>query len=67
MLSTVTYPLPSLLGLIMAPCVGDADTIFLPCGFFFLLLSSVFFFPHLISAVVHVCHTSTHDVALVRI
>ena len=46
--------------------------IFLPCGFFFSLLlsSSVFFFPRLISAVtdwLDVYHTSTHDVALVRI
>jgi len=32
------------------PCVADADIIFLPCDFF--LLSSIFFIPRLISAVV---------------
>ena len=31
------------------PCVADADIIFLPCGFFYLLPS--FFFPRLILAV----------------
>ena len=32
------------------PCIADAHIIFLPCGFY-LLASSVFFFPRLISAV----------------
>jgi len=43
------------------PCVADADILFYPCGFFF--LSS----PILNSRRLHVYHTSTHDVALVRI
>jgi len=34
--------------LLRPPCVADADIIFLPCGFFFYLLS---FFPRRISAV----------------
>jgi len=48
---------------IMAPCVADADIIFLLCGFFLLLFSS----PNLSGRRVDVYHTSTHDVALVRI
>ena len=34
-------------GLLWPPCVADADIIFLPCGFFYLLS----FFPRLISAI----------------
>jgi len=47
------------------PCVADADVIFLPCGFFFLLffLSS----PNLSRRRLDVYHTFTHGVALVRI
>jgi len=45
--------------------VPDADIIFLPCGFFFFF----FFFssPNLRRRRLHVCHTSTHGVALVQI
>jgi len=53
------------LALLWPPDVADADIIFLPGGFFF-LLSSVFFFP-LPNLRLDVCHTSTNDVALVRI
>ena len=48
--------------------IGQA-IIFLPCGFY-LLLSIFCFFPRLISAAAEcmdVYHTSTHDVALLRI
>jgi len=48
------------------PCVADADIIFLPGGFFFLLsffLSS----PNLNRRRLDIYHTSTHGVALVRI
>ena len=47
------------------PCIADADIIFLPCDFY---LSSIFFSaPYLSGRSFDVCHTSTHDVALVRI
>ena len=46
------------------PCVADADIIFLPCGFFLLLFYSS---PNLSGRRLDVFHTSTHDVALVRI
>jgi len=44
------------------PCIADADIIFLPCGFF-----DLFFLANLSGRRLDVCHTSTHDVALVRI
>jgi len=60
------------LHLIMAAHSNEQGIIFCSCGFY--LFSSFFFsffFPRLISAVgdwmYHVYHTSTHDVALVRI
>jgi len=43
------------------PCVADADIIFSSCGFFF------FSSPNLSRRTLDVCHTSTHDVASVRI
>ena len=47
--------------------IGQA-IIFLPCGFFFCLLSSFFFsVPNLSRRKLDVYHTSTHGVALVRI
>jgi len=49
--------------LIMAALRTDADIIFLPCGFFYLLFSS----PNLSGRRLDVYHTSTHAVALVRI
>ena len=51
--------------LLIAACIADADIIFLPCGFFYLLffLSS----PNLSGRRVDVYHISTHGVALVRI
>jgi len=50
------------------PYVADADTIFLPCGFFFLsFFLSFFSSPNLSRRRLYVCHTSTHGVALVRI
>jgi len=49
------------------PCVADVDIIFLPCGFFFYLLSFFFSSPNLTGRRVDVCHTSTHGVALVQI
>jgi len=52
--------------LIVAPCIADVDVIFLPCGFFLLLLSS-FSLPNLSGHRLDVYHTSTHGVALVRI
>jgi len=48
------------------PCVPDADIIFLPCGFSF-LLSLLFSSPNLSRRRLDVYHTSTHGVALVRI
>jgi len=48
------------------PCVADADIIFLPCGFFYLLLS-FFSSSNLSRRILDVYHTSTHGVALVRI
>jgi len=47
------------------PCVADVDIIFLPCGFY--LSSSFFSSPNLGRRWLDVYHTSTHDVALVRI
>jgi len=47
-------------------CVADADIIFLPCGFFY-LLSFVFSSPILNRHRLDVYHTSTHGVVLVRI
>jgi len=52
--------------LLWPPCVADADIIFLPCGFFY-LLSFFFSSPNLIRRRLDVCHTFTHGVALVRI
>jgi len=45
------------------PCVADADVIFLPRDFYLLFYSS----PNLSGHRLDVYHTSTHDVALVRI
>jgi len=53
--------------LIVAPCIADADVIFLPCGFFLLLLLSSFSLPNFSGRRLDVYHTSTHGVALVRI
>jgi len=47
------------------PCVADADIIFLPCGFYLSILC--YSSPNLSSHRLDVYHTSTHDVALVRI
>jgi len=52
------------LRLLWPPCIADADIIFLPCGFFFLLFLSS---PNLSGWTLDVYHTSTHGVALVRI
>jgi len=41
--------------------------IFLPCGFFFFLLSFFLSSPNLSRRRLYVCHTSTHGVVLVRI
>jgi len=49
--------------LLWPPSVADADIIFLHCGFFLPLFSS----PNLSGRTLDVYHTSTHDVALVRI
>ena len=54
-----------ILRLLWPPRVADADIIFLPCGFFFFLLS--FSSPNLSRRRLDVYHTSTHGVALVRI
>jgi len=54
--------------LLWPPCVADADIIFLPYGFFLLLLLSFFYSsPNLSGHRLDVYHTSTHGVALVRI
>ena len=53
-----------LIRLLWPPCVADVDIIFLPCGFFFFYLFSS---PNLSRRRLYVCHTFTHDVALVRI
>jgi len=37
--------------IIMAALCSRSDIIFLPCGFFFFLRSSIFFFPHLFLAI----------------
>jgi len=49
--------------------MATLSIIFLPCGFYlsFFLLSSFFSSPNLSCRRLDVCHTSTHDVALVRI
>ena len=52
--------------LLWPPCVADADIIFLPCGFFY-LLSFFFCSPNLSIRSLDVCHTCTRGVALVRI
>jgi len=49
--------------LLWLPCVADADTIFLPCGFYISYFSS----PNLSGRRLDVYHTSTHDVVLVQI
>jgi len=54
--------LTKLCGHLWPPCVADADIIFLPCGYFFFFSS-----PNLSRRRLDVCHTSTHDVALVQI
>jgi len=46
--------------------IGQAIT-FLPCGFFFFYLLLPFSSPNLSRRTLDVYHTSTHDVALVRI
>jgi len=46
------------------PCAADADIIFSSCGFFFFLSFSS---PNLSRCRLDVYHTSTHDVAFVRI
>ena len=51
--------------LLWLPCVADAVIIFLPCGFFYLLL--FFSSPILSRSRLDVYHTYTHGVALVRI
>ena len=43
------------------PCIADADTIYLPCGFFY--LSSSFFSSNLSGRRVDVYCTSTHGMA----
>jgi len=48
--------------LLWPPCVADVDIIFSSCGFFNLFSS-----PNLSRRSLDVYHTSTHDVALVRI
>ena len=54
-----------LLLLLWSPCVIGQTIIFLPCGFF---LSSFFLSsPNLSGSILDVYHTSTHNVALVRI
>jgi len=58
--------LPSIaFALLWPPCVADADILFLPCGFYL----PIFFYssPNLGGRSLDVYHTSTHDVALVRI
>jgi len=55
---------PGLFVFLLPPCVADADIIFLPCGFFYLLLLSS---PNLSRHRLNVYHTSTHGVALVQI
>jgi len=52
--------------LLWPPYVIGQAIIFLPCGFFFLLLS-FFPSPNLSGRRLDVCHTSTHGVVLVRI
>jgi len=49
--------------LLWPPCSADADIIFLPCGFYLYSFSS----PNLSRRRLDVYHTSTHNVALVRI
>jgi len=58
-----------LAGLFMAALRTDADIIFLPCGFCYLLSSSSIFFssPNLSGHRLDVYHTSRHGVALVQI
>ena len=53
---------------VMAAVCNMADHMFLCCGFFFFLLSFFFFFssPILSRRKLDVYHTSTHDVALMR-
>jgi len=54
--------------LLWPPCVADVDIIFLPCGFFFLQSSSIFFIsPSLSRRRLDVYHTPTCGVDLVRI
>ena len=55
--------------IIMAALCNRGAIIFLPCSFFLLLSSSIFFFSslNLSGRRLDVCHTSTHGVALVRI
>jgi len=52
--------------LLWPPCVADADIIFLPCGFFYLLLS-FFSSPNLSRRRLDVCHTCTHVVSDIAI
>ena len=52
----------------MAAHSNGQAIIFLPCGFFYLILLAIFFSsPNLSRRRLDVCHTSTHGVALVRI
>jgi len=56
-----------LLLLLWSPYGIGQTIISLPCGFFLLLLFSFFSSPNLSRHRLDVCHTSTHDVALVQI
>jgi len=49
------------------PCVADADIIFSSCDFFFLLSLFYISSPNLSRRRLDAYHTSTHNVALVRI
>jgi len=60
--STITYLLS-----LWPLCVADADTVFLPCGFFYILLLLFYFLANLSRRRFDVYHTSTHGVALVQI
>ena len=62
--------LPLQTHLLWPPCVADADIILSSCGFFllsFFLLLLLLSSPNLSGRRLDAYHTSTHDVALVRI
>jgi len=60
---------PSLLAHVIMAAHSNGRPLFLPCSFFYLLPSSIFFLssPNLSGRRLDVYHTSTHGVALVRI